>query len=740
MEGEISNLWEKNNANETLVDHYNGEKFSTTLPPPNVTGRLHIGHALNSSYQDILIRYKRMEGYDVKWIPGTDHAGLATENAVAKHLLKQGKTKNSMTKEEFLVEANKWTNEYGNIILDQIKRMGCSCTWSMQRFTKDENFSNLVRKVFVQLYHNKLIYKGPYLVNWCSKCNTALSDDEVNTNTSNGSMYYIKYRVEDGSYVTVATTRPETIFGDVAIAYNPADERHKHLKNLKCYIPIIDKLIPFVEDHSIKMEFGTGVMKVTPAHDRTDNEIGVRHKLPIVNIINNFGKICNTNTKYDGKKTHIVRQELVADLVSTGLIEKIDPYECTNKTCYRCDTNIDNIVSEQWFVRMKTMAEKALLLKDEMNFYPEYQKTIYTHWLTNINDWCISRNIHYGHDIPVWKCEECRHYTVVEIDATSCVSCGSKKLVKEPDMLDTWFSSWLWSFGVFDKDANLNKYYPLDVIVSGSDILFFWISRMVMASLEITEELPFKDIYLHGIIRDEKNRKMAKTLGNGIDPLTIIDKFGADCLRFSLVFNTPNGKDAKIGLHSFDTGRGLCTKLWNASRYVLMSLPADFKYDRLLNVNNEINKWIIAKLNKTICDIKENLACYDFFRYVHDIYTFMWDEFCSYYLELTKKMVNIEEIKIETYNTLIHIIVNLCKVFHPVIPFITEQIYQNMVGILNLDEKILMLSKFPASVSTNFEDLNNEMEKLKVIQTCVRKKESITDELNNTYEKYKNFI
>jgi|688.fasta_scaffold71341_4 valyl-tRNA synthetase len=690
FEGNCLELWKTHKILHPSSDRV----FSIASPPPNVSGQLHIGHALNNTLQDCLVRYHRMQGDTISYINGTDSAGISTQYVVTKNLIKNNINPTTLSKQELVEAIEDWVKKYGNIILEQQRRIGISADWDKTRYTKDPKYDRLVKESFVKLYIDGLIYRGNYLVNWCSKCGTTLADDEVNSSPYDSYLYYIKYKLENSDeYITIATTRPETIFGDTAVAYNPDDDRYQHLNGKKCIIPIINKPIPIISDKEISKEFGTGLMKITPSHNKVDYELGKKHNLEMVTIIDKFGKLCNTGLEYDGIKLLMLRDKIEERLKIDNLIEKIK-YETLNKTCYKCNTYVENILSDQWFVNMKPLAEKAIEVADELNFFPEFHKKVYLHWLNNTTDWCISRQISWAHDIPIYYCKDCDNIIASVDNITECNKCKSINIEKENDVLDTWFSSCLYSFAVFDNEDDYNKFFPLSVIISGSDILFFWITRMIMMSLYFKKKIPFKDIYLHGLIRDEHNTKMSKTLGNVIDPISIIDKIGTDAMRFGLIYNYNEGKDIKLGMKHFDIGRTFCTKLWNSVRYILTTRKLDYDIKHI-NIDgiSEKNLIQINRLKEITNNSVNDLEKYNFGSYIKNIYTFMWDIFCNDYLEHNKS-----DESIETTNILLYNIIQIIKLLHPIIPFITEEIYQKLKNIFKqldlLEKETLMISRF----------------------------------------------
>lgn len=684
---ETYQFWSENKLFDSSIDK-SKTPYTIVMPPPNVTGILHMGHALNNTFQDILTRYRKMDGYNTLWVPGTDHAGIATQHVVDKKLLKEGTSKFVLGKTKFIEEVWKWKNEKGGNIINQLKLLGSSCDWSRERFTMDTRFSELVKKTFHDLYHKKLIYKGDYIVNWCYKCGTALSDDEVLSDDIDGKLYYINYQIKDSSEtITIATSRPETLFGDVAVAYHPNDERYKKYKNKTCLIPLINKEIPIIEDDFVKQDFGTGMVKITPAHDINDFEVAKRHGLTPIVIINEKGKMCGTGTEYDGFDRIRCRDAL------SKLAFKIESYKACRSQCYRCECDVEKRLSEQWFVDMKKLSHKAIesIEKDDIKFYPSLYKNTCLTWLYNIRDWCISRQIWWGHQIPAWYCQDCHHIMVVLDVPSFCDKCNGVTLKQDEDVLDTWFSSWIWPVGVFNEEE-FKYYFPTNVITTGADILFFWVARMIMFSLEFTDKVPFKHVYLHGIIRDERGKKMSKTLGNVIDPVDIIKENGADALRFSLLYNTPTLGDTKIGKNSFKIGKTFITKLWNCGRYI-MSRKSEEKRPlasgessemNLDNIKNDINRLYISKYNNLVKQVRKHLDDYLFSDCVKLIYSFFWDEFCNSYLESIKK-----DLSTETDFVMRYLFKEMCKIMHPFIPFVTEKLW------LMMEPKSILFEKYP---------------------------------------------
>lgn len=663
-------------------------KYTVVIPPPNVTGVLHMGHGLNNTLQDVVVRYHRMKGDETLWLPGTDHAGIATQNVVEKQLKKEGKTRNDLGRDAFIERTWEVTKAHHDIIVNQQKKLGNSVDWSRERFTYDEGLSKAVRDVFVTLYERGLMYKGQYLVNWCPRCGTALADDEVDHEDTKGAMYHIFYEYADGSgKIEVATTRPETFFGDTAVAVNPEDERYKNLPGKKVRLPITGKEIPIIADSYVDKDFGTGMVKITPAHDPNDWEVGKRHNLEVINLLNPDGTLNeNVPEKYRGLKCEQARKLVIEDLKEAGLFKDEEKIVHSVGHCYRCKTVVEPYLSFQWFVKMKPMAEKALAAwKDgKITFYPKKWENTYSHWLENIRDWCVSRQIWWGHRIPAWYCQ-CGETIVSREDPAACPKCGAgaDKLKQDPDVLDTWFSSWLWPFSTLgwpEKTRDLEHFYPTTALVTAYDIIFFWVSRMIMAGLEFTGQVPFKDIYIHGLVRDKQGRKMSKSLGNGIDPLEIIDQYGADALKFTLSYLCAQGQDILIDNDTFKLGSRFCNKVWNASRYILGNLE-----DRnLIAVKDseltELDRWIYTELNQAAKNTRIALDSYRYNDAASSVYDFFWYKFCDWYVEATKlsfKHGDNNE-KDRQVSVLLNVLEESLRLLHPFIPFVTEEIYSKL--------------------------------------------------------------
>lgn len=658
--------------------------YTVVIPPPNVTGVLHMGHGLNNVLQDIVVRYHRMKGDNTLWVTGTDHAGIATQNVVERALKKEGKTRNDLGREKFIERTWEVKENHHNIICNQQRRLGNSTDWSRERFTMDEGLSVAVRDVFVTLYERGLMYKGQRLVNWCPRCGTALADDEVDHEDTKGAMYHLYYEYADGSgKIEVATTRPETFFGDTAVAVNPTDERYTSIVGKMLKLPLTGKEIPIIADEYVDKEFGTGMVKITPAHDPNDWEVGKRHNLEVINLLTPDGKLNeNVPEKYQGMKPEEARKAVLEDLEAAGLFKGEEKMVHSVGHCYRCKTVVEPYLSYQWFVKMRPMADKALdaWKKGEIQFFPRKWENTYEHWLTNIRDWCVSRQIWWGHRIPAWYCQDCGETMVSRTDICKCSKCGSENVKQDPDVLDTWFSSWLWPFSTLGWPSNtedLAKFYPTSALVTAYDIIFFWVSRMIMAGLEFTGKAPFHDIYIHGLVRDKQGRKMSKSLGNGMDPLEIIDMYGADALKFTLGFMCAQGQDILIDKDSFKLGSKFCNKVWNASRYILGNLEGR----NLVPVKDEdlteLDKWIYLELNKAVTDARSALEGYRYNDAASALYEFFWNKLCDWYVEATKLSFKHgdDAEKDRQVSVLLNVLEESIRLLHPFIPFVTEEIY-----------------------------------------------------------------
>ena len=699
VEGRVYEMWEKNGCFEGRRDP-DKRPFTIVMPPPNVTGQLHMGHAMDCTLQDILIRFKRMQGYAALWVPGTDHAGIATQIKVEEELRKsEGLTRYDLGREKFLERVWDWKHKFGNRIVEQQKKLGASCDWSRARFTMDEGLSNAVRHVFVSLYNKGLIYKGSRIINWCPHCVTALSDAEVEYKEKPGHLWHIRYPIagEEGRYVTVATTRPETMLGDTGVAVNPEDGRYRDIVGKKCILPLVNKEIPIVADAYVDMEFGTGCVKMTPAHDPNDFEVGLRHNLESIRVLDDNGKVVEGYGRYSGMDRYEARKAIVADLEEQGYLVKVEEHTHNVGTCYRCGTDVEPIISAQWFVKMEPLAREALRVVNdgEVKFVPDRFSKIYTNWRENVHDWCISRQLWWGHRIPAWTCEDCGGMTVSETDPTECQHCHSTHIHQEEDVLDTWFSSALWPFSTLgwpDEGSEDFKYfYPTDVLVTGYDIIFFWVARMIFSACEHTGKPPFHTVFIHGLVRDDKGRKMSKSLGNGIDPLEMADQYGADALRFNLITGNSPGNDMRFYTERCEAMRNFANKIWNASRFLMMNLTIDRCElpDRL-----ELeDKWILSKLNSVIPEVTENMERYELGVAAQKVYDFIWDSYCDWYIELTKTRLQgeDEDSKLRAQQVLCYVLTETLKLLHPFMPFITEEIWQ----ALPHSGDYLMLQQWP---------------------------------------------
>ncbi len=721
--------------------------YTIVIPPPNVTAQLHMGHGLNDTIQDILIRWKRMCGENTLWMPGTDHAGIATQNVVEKKLHREGKSRHDFSREDFVHEVWKWKEEYGSIIIDQIKKMGCSCDWERERFTMDEGLSKAVREVFVRFYEDGLIYKGKYIVNWCPRCGTALSSEEVDHEDVNGFFYHIKYPVKgENRYIEIATTRPETMLGDTAVAVNPKDERYKDFIGKTLILPLVNREIPIVADDYTKMDFGTGAVKVTPAHDPNDFLIGKRHDLPQLNVMNPDGTMNHEAGKdYEGLDRFACRDKIIDDLEKADLFIKRKAHNHSVGHCYRCNTIIEPYLSDQWFVSMKPLAGRAIqVVKDnKVTFHPDRWKKVYLHWMDNIEDWCISRQIWWGHRIPVWNCQDCGQVMVLRDNPEACTRCGSKNISQDKDVLDTWFSSMLWPFSTLgwpDKSDDLKYFYPTNVLSTAPEIIFFWVARMIMAGLYFMDDIPFREVYLHSTVRDRQGRKMSKSLGNGIDPLEVVNAHGADALRFTIVSLAPIGLDVKLGFdkqqNDFLVGTRFCNKIWNASRYILMNLT-DGSMGNISDLSPDLaDEWILSRLQDTIECVNNDLKVYRFNDCAKNLYDFIWHDFCDWYLELSK--INLYGDSLEKKNTattiLVYILSESLKLLHPVMPFITEEIWQK----LSQAGDSIMIAPFPSVQEKLKKPLASQ--KMELIQELVYQIRNIRGEMNIPPDKKVNII
>ncbi len=697
VEQKIYDTWVEKGYFHAEVDH-DKKPFTIVIPPPNVTGQLHMGHALDETFQDILIRTKRMQGYNALWIPGTDHAGIATQIKVEEDIrVNEGLTRYDLGREEFLNRVWAWKEKFGDRIINQLKKIGCSCDWDRERFTMDEGCSKAVKEVFVNLYNKGLIYQGSRIINWCPHCITALSDAEVEHEEQAGHFWHIKYPIKDGDgYVIIATTRPETLLGDTAVAVNPEDERYQDLIGKTLILPLVNREIPVIADAYVDKEFGTGCVKITPAHDPNDFEVGQRHHLEQIRIMNDDATINSYGGKYEGMDRYEARKAIVKDLEDLGLLVKVEDHSHNVGQCYRCGTTVEPITSKQWFVKMKPLAQPAIdaVKNGDTNFVPEHFEKVYFHWLENIRDWCISRQLWWGHQIPAFYCDDCGEMVVTKEDSPVCSKCG-KPMRQDPDTLDTWFSSALWPFSTLgwpDKTPELAYFYPTSTLVTGYDIIPFWVMRMMFSGLEHTGQVPFRDVYIHGLVRDSQGRKMSKSLGNGIDPLEIIDQYGADALRFTLATGNSPGNDMRFYIERVEASRNFANKIWNASRFVLMNLNIT---DYVIPDKNALcleDQWILSEYNTLVKEVTENLDKYELGIAVSKLYDFIWDKFCDWYIELVKPRFFEEgESNVIAQQVLVYVLSNTLKLLHPFMPFITEEIWQ----ALPHDGESIMISDFP---------------------------------------------
>ncbi len=735
--------WEDNNLFRAEVRR-DKEPFSIVIPPPNVTGSLHIGHALVNTLQDVIVRFKRMQGYETLWLPGTDHAGIATQNVVEREIAKEGLTRHELGREEFIKRVWEWKEKYGNNIINQLKKLGASCDWSRERFTLDEKLSRAVREVFVTLYNEGLIYKDDYIINWCPRCQTALSDLEVEHKEVNSKLYYIKYPAKgEDDYLIIATTRPETMLGDVAIAVNPKDERYKKYKGKTVILPIVERELPIIEDEYVDMEFGTGALKITPYHDPNDYEVAKRHNLPGINIFNIDATINENGGKFKGLTREEAREKIVEELKEKGLLVKIEDHVHSVGHCYRCHTAIEPYLSSQWFVKIKPLAEPAIeVVRDErITFTPKRWEKIYFDWMENIRDWCISRQIWWGHRIPVWYCNDCGTYSASVEDLHACPKCGSTNIVQEEDVLDTWFSSALWPFSTLgwpDKTEDLDYFYPTSLLVTGFDIIFFWVARMIMMGLKFMGDVPFRKVFVNPLVGDEEGKKMSKTKGNVVDPLVIIEKYGADALRYTLASLTTDVNYIKLSETKIEAARNFANKIWNASRFIITNFEdfSPYEYEIGEFELSLADRWILSRINKVIKEVTESLEKFAYSDAALALYDFFWREFCDWFIEISKVDLygDDKKAKDKTRKILHYVLESSLKLLHPYMPFITEEIWQRLPH----RGKSIMVSEWPRAEEKYFDDrAENAMSK---VQELVRVIRNLKAEMNIPIQKRTDII
>lgn len=698
--------------------------YTIVIPPPNITGQLHMGHALDETMQDILIRWRRMQGYSALWVPGTDHASIATEAKIVEAMRQEGITKEDLGRDGFLERAWEWKEKYGGRIVEQLKKLGSSCDWDRERFTMDDGCSQAVKEVFVNLYNKGLIYRGERIINWCPHCKTSISDAEVDFNERDGSFWHLRYPLTDGSgYIQLATTRPETMLGDTAVAVHPDDERYKDFVGKTVTLPLVGREIPVIADTYVEMDFGTGVVKITPAHDPNDFEVGLRHQLPVLNVMNDDGSINENGGKYAGLSGQEARKLIVKELEDQGFLVKVEPIKHNVGSCYRCSTNVEPRVSKQWFVKMEPLAGPAIdCVKDgRVRFIPDRMEKIYYNWMGNIKDWCISRQLWWGHRIPAWYCEDCGEVIVSKDEPHTC-QCGSTKLRQDPDTLDTWFSSALWPFSTLgwpEQTEELKYFYPTSTLVTGYDIIFFWVARMIFSGLEHMEQVPFNTVFFHGLVRDAQGRKMSKSLGNGIDPLEIIEKYGADALRFTLVTGNSPGNDMRFSDEKVEASRNFANKIWNAARFILMNIDGKDVKNELPAAPSMEECWIISTFNSVAKEITENLEKFELGIAVQKLYDFIWDDFCDWFIEIAKiRMQSGDEAAAQSARqVLVWVMSNTLKLLHPFMPYITEEIWQSLPH----DGESIMVAKWPEfSADRSFPQAEEDMRRIMDVIRGVR--------------------
>ncbi len=730
IETRLYNKWQEKKYFHAEIDK-DKKPFTIVMPPPNITGQLHMGHALDNTMQDILIRFKRMQGYSALWVPGTDHASIATEAKIVEAMKKEGITKEEIGREKFLERAWNWKKEYGGRIVTQLKKIGSSADWDRERFTMDEGCSEAVKEVFVNLYNKGLIYKGERIINWCPKCLTSISDAEVEYEDQAGHFWHLSYPLSDGTgCIQMATTRPETMLGDTAVAVNPNDERYKDMIGKTVILPLVHREIPIIADDYVDMEFGTGVVKITPAHDPNDFEVGLRHNLPVINVMTEDAKITDEYPRYTGMDRYEARKAIVADLEAEGVLVKIEDHSHNVGVCYRCHTTVEPRVSKQWFVKMKKLAGPAIdaVKQGDTKFVPPHFDKTYFHWLEGIRDWCISRQLWWGHEIPAFYCDDCEEVLVTKEEHPVCPKCG-KAMRKDPDTLDTWFSSALWPFSTLGwpkQTEELKYFYPTTVLVTGYDIIFFWVIRMMFSGLEHTGKVPFEKVFIHGLVRDSQGRKMSKSLGNGIDPLEVIEKYGADALRFTLITGNAPGNDMRFYWERVEASRNFANKVWNASRFIMMNLPEDGISPVKAEQLTDADKWILSKVNTLVKQVTENMEKYELGIAADKLYSFIWEEFCDWYIEMVKPRLysNEDTTRQAALFTLQTVLITSLKLLHPYMPFVTEEIFCTLQN----KEESIMISDWPKySESLVFE---KEEQAVEVIKEAVRGIRNIRAEMN----------
>lgn len=735
IEERIYKFWEEGNFFRSEI-RQNKEKYTVAMPPPNITGRLHMGHALDNTIQDILVRFKRMKGFETLWIPGTDHAAIATEAKIVEDMKKEGIKKEDIGRDEFVKRALKWKEDYGNIITKQIKKLGASCDWTRQRFTMDKQCSSAVREFFVRMYEKGLIYRGEKIINWCPNCMTTISDAEVNFKEKPGKFWHVKYKISDEeNFVVVMTTRPETILGDTALAVHPDDSRYRNLVGKEVLVPLVGRKIPVVADSYVDKDFGTGIVKITPAHDPNDFELGLRHGLSVIKVMDKRAIMNENAMEYEGLSRYEARSEIVKDLEESGSLVRAEEMTHNVGTCYRCSEVIEPYVSVQWFVKMEPLAKPAIeaVKNRKIKFIPERFSKIYYHWMENVKDWCISRQIWWGHRIPAWYCKECGNINVSKEDVCKCEKCQSEDIVRDEDTLDTWFSSALWPFSTLgwpDKTEDFKYYYPTDTLVTGYDIIFFWVARMIFSAEELTNTIPFKNVFIHGLVRDSKGRKMSKSLGNGIDPIEIIEKYGADALRFALVTGNSPGNDMRFSDEKILASRSFVNKIWNAARFIHMNVD-DYKIKNVMPQNRRtIENWIISRINRVSKEVSDNLEKFEIGIALQKIYEFIWDEFCDWYIEFSKiRLKQKNEYSSVIRETLVYVLTKLLELLHPFMPYVTEEIWQSFPN----DGKSIVFSPYPEyREDLCFESAENEIVE---IMNIVRSIRNIRNEMNIKSEK-----